>query len=194
MTRPSPITTGPSGFIPPVIQAFGARGTTKLAQGKPAAALADFDAAIKANPKDATNYDNRGNVLKAQGKLEAAEASYREALHLSPDDPLVLNLIGYFLVEQNKNLTEALQLIQRAVNAQPTNASFLHSLGWAHFKLDHLDEAERYLSESVRRDERLPSRTSIWATFTPGVVKRDRRATHGRKRYHSQSKRNLRPG
>lgn len=59
---------------------------------------------------------------------------------------------NYFLVEQNENLTEALQLIQRVVKAQPANLSFLHKLGWAHFKLGHLDEVERYLSESVRRD------------------------------------------
>jgi Flp pilus assembly protein TadD len=92
-------------------------------------------------------------VLQLQGKLEAAEASYREALRLAPDDLLVVNHLSYLLVEQNKNLTEALQLIQRAVSAQPTNAEFLHTLGWAYFKLDQLEEAERYLSESVQRDK-----------------------------------------
>jgi len=65
----------------------------------------------------------------------------------------VLNQLGYFLAEQNKDLTEALNLIQRAVDAQPANPSFLGSLGWVHFKLGHLDEAERYLSESVRLNE-----------------------------------------
>jgi len=43
--------------------------------------------------------------------------------------------------------------VQRAVDAQPANPSFLGSLGWVHFKLGHLDEAERYLSESVRLNE-----------------------------------------
>lgn len=94
----------------------------------------------------------RGDALKAQGKVEAAEASYREALRLAPDDPVVLAHVGYFLVEQNKSLTEALRMIQRATELQPANAIFLHSLGWAHFKLDQLEEAARYLSESVRLD------------------------------------------
>jgi Flp pilus assembly protein TadD len=43
-------------------------------------------------------------------------------------------------------------MIQRAVRAEPTNSSFLDSLGWAYFKLGKLDEAERHLSEAARRD------------------------------------------
>lgn len=39
----------------------------------------------------------------------------------------------------------------RAVAAQPAEPAFLHSLGWAHFKLGRFEEAERHLSESVRR-------------------------------------------
>jgi Flp pilus assembly protein TadD len=43
-------------------------------------------------------------------------------------------------------------MIQRAVRAEPTNSSFLDSLGWAYFKLGKLDEAELHLSEAARRD------------------------------------------
>jgi Flp pilus assembly protein TadD len=95
---------------------------------------------------------SRGGALSAQRKPEAAESSYREALRVAPDDPYVLHNVGYFLVEQDKNLAEALQLIRRAVDAQPTNPYFLDGLGWAYFKLGHLDEAERYIGESVRLD------------------------------------------
>jgi predicted Zn-dependent protease len=49
-------------------------------------------------------------------------------------------------------MTEALQLIQRAVALQPANPFFLDSLGWAYFKTGKLNEAERYLSDSVRLD------------------------------------------
>ena len=34
-----------------------------------------------------------------------------------------LNNLGYFLIERNERLAEALELIQRAVRANPTNAS-----------------------------------------------------------------------
>jgi len=41
-------------------------------------------------------------------------------------------------------------MIQRAVDAEPGNPSYLDSLGWAYFKLGKLDEAERYLMDAIR--------------------------------------------
>src|SRR2546421_8768320 len=43
-------------------------------------------------------------------------------------------------------------MIERAVRAEPSNASFLDSLGWVNFKLGKLKEAERYLSDAARRN------------------------------------------
>lgn len=41
-------------------------------------------------------------------------------------------------------------MIQRAVKAEPKNASYLDSLGWAYFKQGKIDDAERYLSQAVQ--------------------------------------------
>jgi tetratricopeptide (TPR) repeat protein len=60
-----------------------------------------------------------------------------------------LNDLGYYMVERNENLTEALKLIQRAVDAEPNNGWYLDSLGWAHYKLNHLEEAEKYLAQAA---------------------------------------------
>jgi len=139
-------------FVPRLIEVFDTRARLKLEQGNIAGSLADFDEAIRVNPTNATSYENRIEALKTQGKLEAAEDFYRAALRSAPDDADLLNRVGYFLVEQDKNLPEALQLIQRAVTARPGNPIFLHNLGWAYFKLGRYDEAQRYLQESVRRD------------------------------------------
>ncbi|MEJ7709134.1 MAG: tetratricopeptide repeat protein [Pyrinomonadaceae bacterium] len=62
-----------------------------------------------------------------------------------------LNNLGYFLVERNERLEEAVKMIQRAVRVEPFNSSYLDSLGWAYYKLGKFDEAERYLSDAVRR-------------------------------------------
>ena len=139
-------------FVPRLVDVFPARARLKLQQGNIAGSLADFDEAIRANPTNPTSYENRTEALKTQGKLEAAEDFYRAALRGAPDDANLLNRVGYFLVELNKNLPEALQLIQRAVSTRPDDPLFLHSLGWAYFKLGRYDEARRYLQESVRRD------------------------------------------
>jgi tetratricopeptide (TPR) repeat protein len=86
------------------------------------------------------------------GDTKGSEESLRRVLAREPNNATALNNLGYFLVERNERLDEALEMIQKAVRAEPTNSSFLDSLGWAYFKLGKLDEAERHLSEAVRRD------------------------------------------
>ena len=88
------------------------------------------------------------------GDTRGSEESLRKILARDPNNATALNNLGYFLVERNERLTEALEMIQRAVRSNPTNASFLDSLGWAYFKLGKLDEAERSLTEAARRNDR----------------------------------------
>ena len=62
----------------------------------------------------------------------------------------MLNNLGYFLVDHDKDLTEAFKMIERAVTAEPENPSYLDSLGWAYFKLGQLDQAEKYIVQSLK--------------------------------------------
>jgi tetratricopeptide (TPR) repeat protein len=89
---------------------------------------------------------------QTDGDFAAAEATLREILRESPDNPIALNNLGYFLLERNERLEEALELIKKAVASDPTNPSFLDSLGWAHFKLGNLEEAEKYLRDAIAFD------------------------------------------
>jgi Tfp pilus assembly protein PilF len=111
--------------------------------------------ALKFQPNVAELHLNLGLALSAQQKQGEVESEYREALRLDPDNALVLNNLGYHLLQEDKNLEEALSMIQRAVAAEPSNSSYLDSLGWAYFKLNKLDEAERFLSDAVRLNGRL---------------------------------------
>ena len=91
-------------------------------------------------------------AFQMSGDHKAAETVLRELLAVTPDNPFALNNLGYFLLERNEKLNEALQLIKKAVDISPTNSSFLDSLGWAYFKLDNLGEAEKYLKSALRYD------------------------------------------
>ena len=64
---------------------------------------------------------------------------------------------GYHMAERGEKLEEALAMIQRAVNADPSNRSYLDSLGWAYFKLGRLDEAERYLTRAAEGGNKSPA-------------------------------------
>lgn len=87
------------------------------------------------------------------GDFQGAEKTLREILKQSPRNPIALNNLGYFLTERNEKLNEALDLIKQAVEIDPTNSSFLDSLGWAHFRLGNLNEAEKYLKEAAQIDD-----------------------------------------
>jgi tetratricopeptide (TPR) repeat protein len=88
------------------------------------------------------------------GDTKGAEESLRRILTKTPNDATALNNLGYFLTERGERLPEALDMIKRAVKAEPTNPNYLDSLGWAYFKLGQLDEAERYLNDAARRNTR----------------------------------------
>lgn len=88
----------------------------------------------------------------AAGEHDAAEATLNSILTESPNNPIALNNLGYFLLERNVRLEEATRMIEKAVATDPTNPSFLDSLGWAKFKFGDLAEAERLLKEASRFD------------------------------------------
>ena len=75
------------------------------------------------------------------GHWENAEADFRRALELNPEEPQVMNYLGYSLVEKQIKLDEALDLIERAVAAQPDSGYIVDSLGWVLFRLGRYDEA-----------------------------------------------------
>jgi predicted Zn-dependent protease len=109
------------------------------------------------SPKDLGGRLFLAKVLSDQQKYSEADAAFREALKLAPDNPLALNNFGYSLVERGEKLEEALEMIQRAVDAAPANGSFLDSLGWAYFKMGKLAEAVRYLNDAVNSGTQSPT-------------------------------------
>ncbi|HEY6333561.1 MAG TPA: tetratricopeptide repeat protein, partial [Blastocatellia bacterium] len=85
------------------------------------------------------------------------EALFRQALKVDSTNAYAMNDLGYSLAEQNKNLDEALQLTQRAVDAQPKNASFFDTIGWVCFKMGKLDDAEKYLVKATQTGTKSPA-------------------------------------
>lgn len=91
------------------------------------------------------------SAQESSGDFAAAEATLREILRQTPGNPIALNNLGYYLLERNQKMDEALKLIEQAVKIDPTNPSYLDSLGWAYYKLGRYAEAEKYLKNAARR-------------------------------------------
>ena len=77
---------------------------------------------------------------------------------IDPDNATVLNDLGYMYADRNVHLDDALKMLQKAVALEPTNGSFLDSLGWVYFRLGQYGPAEDNLHKAI---ERSPTDASI---------------------------------
>lgn len=91
----------------------------------------------------------RGICRERLKKWDMAEADFRKALDLNPDQPLVLNYLGYSLVDQGLKLDEALDMIKKAVELRPTDGYIVDSLGWAYYRLGRYEEAVTHLERAI---------------------------------------------
>ena len=94
-------------------------------------------------------YYTRAITHEREGRWEEAQADFRKALELNPDQPSVLNYLGYSLVERRENLDEALDMIERAVAAEPESGYITDSLGWALYRLGRYEEAVEPMERAV---------------------------------------------
>jgi len=94
-------------------------------------------------------YYARGISFERTDSWEKAEQDFRFSLELSPDQPLVLNYLGYGLVEKRIKLDEALQMIETAVERRPNDGYITDSLGWVLYRLGKFDEAVAPMERAV---------------------------------------------
>lgn len=94
-------------------------------------------------------YFSRGISYSQNGDSVEAEIDFRAALALNPDQPQVLNYLGYSLVEEQRKLDEALDMIERAVAASPDSGYIVDSLGWVYYRLGRYEEAVVQMERAV---------------------------------------------
>ena len=94
------------------------------------------------------NY-NIAIVYDAMENYDLAEKHLQRLIVLKPDEPDAYNYLGYILVEQNRDLDKATDLIEKAIAINPNDGTYRDSLGWAYFKLGKLDEAVTELERAV---------------------------------------------
>lgn len=91
--------------------------------------------------KDWLLFYSRGMALERLGQWDRAEPDLRKSLELNPGQPQVLNYLGYSLLEMNRNLDEALSMIEQAAKARPDSGYIIDSLAWAYFRLGRYGDA-----------------------------------------------------
>lgn len=83
----------------------------------------------------------RANASLVIGKTEQAIKDLRTALILEPNNSMVLNTLGYTLAQENIDLDEAQELIEKSLSLNPQSGETIDSLGWVLFKKGKYEEA-----------------------------------------------------
>jgi tetratricopeptide (TPR) repeat protein len=121
-------------------------------------AIATFELLMNRAPRDGSLVYEYASLLERAGRMADAERALRDVLAKDPQDANALNSLGYMLADHGTRLDEAIDLVQRALKIEPSNPSFLDSLGWAYFRQGKLDMADTALTQAA---EQLPTSSAV---------------------------------
>jgi len=135
------------------IEAWTALGDTYRVANRFSDAVTAYDGAIKAvgtpEKKHWPLFYARAISEDRAHNWAAAEADLQLALKLSPDEPQTLNYLGYSWVDQNRNISEALKMLERARALKPYDGYIVDSVGWAYYRLGRYGDAAKTLEDAI---------------------------------------------
>lgn len=134
---------------PKNIEIYKSLGVIYLQQKKFKEAEGIFKLITGMDPADPQAHFYLGSIYFDLRDNSSAEKELNTALKLKPDYHEALNFLGYFYLEQDKNINRAGRMIRKALVFQPQNAAYLDSLGWFYFKKGKFKEALRELEKAA---------------------------------------------
>jgi tetratricopeptide (TPR) repeat protein len=117
--------------------------------GDNAGAYAVLEKALAEHPDEPDLLYDIAMVAEKLDRLDVVESRLSRLIALKPDNAQALNALGYTLVDRTSRTSEGLALIEKAHRLQPSDPFILDSMGWAHYRMGQLDEAERYLRKAM---------------------------------------------
>ncbi len=64
----------------------------------------------------------------------SSEEYFREALKLEPESPGGMNQLAYYLIDTERNITEGMKLVEKALELSPDHYVYLHTKAWGLYK------------------------------------------------------------
>lgn len=110
-----------------------------------------LEQALKQYPEDLNLLYTRAMLAEKRNDLAQMEKDLRLIIQRDPNNAMALNALGYTLSDRTTRYAEAKVLIEQAHQLNPEDPAVLDSLGWVHFRLGNLDEAERLLRQALER-------------------------------------------
>ncbi len=103
----------------------------------------------------------RALVAAELGRLDIAESDLRSIIEANPKHANALNALGYTLADQTDRLTEARELIEKALELRPNDAHILDSMGWVAYRQRDFETAIEYLEKAYAASEEVEIATHL---------------------------------
>ncbi|MCX5669601.1 MAG: tetratricopeptide repeat protein [Candidatus Omnitrophica bacterium] len=131
------------------IDIYKSLGLIYLQQKKLKQAESIFKLILNFAPADPQAHFYLGSIYYNLEDYSSVERELKSAVKLKPDYHEALNFLGYFYLEQNKNIDQAGLMIKQALVFEPENGAYLDSLGWFYYKKGKFKEALSYLEKAA---------------------------------------------
>lgn len=82
-------------------------------------------------------------------RWDLAEQALQKGLALDADNPDLLNFLGYGWIERDRNLDEALNMVQRALIRRPDSGAIMDSVGWGHYRKGDYAQALEWIEKAI---------------------------------------------
>jgi len=109
-----------------------------------------LDKALKSHPEVVDLLYDQGMMAEKIERFDVLEKNFRRVIQLRPDNAQAYNALGYTLADRKIRLTEANQLIKKALELSPNDPYILDSQGWVFFRLGELRQAESVLRQAFK--------------------------------------------
>ena len=137
------------GGIPQAAAELLVRGEARLATGDREGARAALEAATEIDERLILVHVTLADIYEASGEHDKAIARYRAVLATLPQHVRSLNNLAYALAVHKGAFAEALPIAEKAHALAPGVSSITDTLGWTHFLMGNLVEAERVLTQAA---------------------------------------------
>lgn len=81
-------------------------------------------------------------------RMDLLESNLKKVIQLKPDHAHAYNALGYSLADRNERLSEARDLIEKALKIAPDDAMIVDSMGWVLYRLGDLERSRELLARA----------------------------------------------
>lgn len=124
-------------------------GIALAAAGRLTDAVAEYRKSLELNANSSLTEDNLGSALAQEGNLAEAQQHFARALDINPDNTSAEVNLGNTLAAEGGHTQDAIEILEKALAAQPDSPDGQNGLGIALAHAGKLEEATTHLQRAV---------------------------------------------